>query len=490
MSEQPKVETFNSYTCDLSVRLFKPETLFEKEITPGQWVLYAPDYPGLPVVVNAEVHDILNTFEKGAIASTALAQGDDFNRACSTLLFLEEKGYLRSAPTRLPYSPPRDMRGEPGSFGVWLHIINRCNLTCSYCFVERKTDDVMKEDVIEQVADAIAHTALSRKIKKFDLKFAGGEPTLALPLLEAFHDKLSRKLEGTDTVFQTAVLSNGTVLSDRLLVFLKRPRTGIGISLDGFEKMHDTYRRFKISGKGSWDTIEKNIRVLREHHITPYIMSTISQATCKGLQEFLGWVYGNSLSTRLSVVRHPSGCRDCADSHLTKGYAELCEDMIAAFETALTDLERPDIFVNLRTAMEICELHFDQPAGGVSCSIGYSHIVIKPDGKMVPCPMMIDDEGQTPSRDLLTSCAECFSYKPSERGTRPESDECLSCQWFPVCAGGCAVTNLRTNGHPFTKSKLCAFYRYIIPRYVVFFGKKALQASASPSFSVQFNPGA
>lgn len=477
MSTQSTADTIDAYTCDLSARLFKPGTLFEKEIARGKWVLFAPDFPGLPVVVNDDIHEIMNKFEKGAHAATAFASGEDFDRTCSSLLFLEERGFLRSAPATFPYPLPPDIRGEPGSFGVWLHIVNQCNLVCEYCFVEHKNSDVMKDDVMEQVTDAISHTALSKRIKKFDLKFAGGEPTLVLPALEAFHDKLTRKLEGTDTIFQTAVLSNGTVMNDRLLNFLKRPRTGIGISLDGFGKTHDIYRRFKHSGKGSWQSIERNIRILREHGITPYIMATISQASCKGLSELLLWIYENSFRCRLSVVRQPSGCRDCSDQTLSKGYEELCEDVISAFENALTDLEQPNVFVNLTSAMEICELHFNQPAQGISCSIGHSHVVIKPDGHIVPCPMMIDEEGCIPCKDLLMSCAETFSYKLTERAASLDAQECLSCRWFPVCAGGCAITNLRLNGHPFTKAKLCAFYRYIIPRYVVFFGKKALQTA-------------
>lgn len=476
-SSQSLAEGPLSHTCDLSAKLFRPDTIFAEEISPGKWVLFAPDYEGLPVVVSRDVHEVLTSFVGGRAASEVLAERGDFDKTCSNILFLEERGFLRSEPVRLPYPPPEDINGVPASFGVWLHIINKCNLACSYCFVEHKAGEVMSDEVMEQAVDSLAHTAISRGIKKFDLKFAGGEPTLAVRPMERFHDMLSRKLEGTDTKFWTAVLSNGTVLNDRLLDFLKRPRTGIGISLDGYGNMHDTFRVFKGSRRGSWDVIEKNLRTLRDHGIKPYIMSTISQATSSGLTQFLRWIYENDLSTRLSIVREPTGCRDCTDRNSSDGYEELCEEMIAAFDAALADLEGPGLFINLTTSMEICELHFDKPADGVSCSIGLSHIVMKPNGRIVPCPMMIDEEGMAPSRDLLASCKECFRFKRSERGQKPEEDECLSCRWFPVCASGCAVTNLRVNGHPFTKSKLCAFYKYIIPRYVSFFGRKALQAA-------------
>lgn len=476
-SSQSLAEGPLSHTCDLSAKLFRPDTIFEEEISPGKWVLFAADYEGLPVVVSGEVHEVLTSFVGGRAASEVLAERSDFDKTCSNILFLEQRGFLRGAPVRLPYLPPEDINRVPTSFGVWLHIINKCNLACGYCFVEHKAGEVMGDNVMEQAVDCLAHTAISRGIKKFELKFAGGEPTLAVGYMETFHNMLSKKLEGCEPEFWTAILSNGTILNDRLLDFLKRPRTGIGISLDGYGNMHDTFRVFKDSGRGTWDFIEKNIRTLRNHGIQPYIMSTISQATSSGLTQFLRWIYENDLSTRLSIVRQPSGCRDCADRNSAGGYEQLCEEMIAAFDGALADLEDPGLFINLNTSMELGELHFDKPADGVSCSIGLSHIVMKPNGRIVPCPMMIDQEGISPSKDLLASCKQCFPFKQSERGQEPEEDECLSCRWFPVCASGCAVTNLRVNGHPFTKSRLCAFYKYLIPRYVSFFGKKALQAA-------------
>jgi uncharacterized protein len=476
-STQSLAENSLSHTCDLSVKLFRPDTIFTEEISPGKWVLFAPDYEGLPVVVSTDVYEVLTLFTGGRVASEVLAERCNFDKTCSDILFLEERGFLRSKPVRLPYPPPEDVNRVPSSFGVWLHIINKCNLDCSYCFVEHKAGEVMSDEVMEQAVDYLTYTSISTGIKKFDLKFAGGEPTLAIPKMERFHDMLSTKLEGTNTEFWTAVLSNGTVLNGRLLDFLKRPRTGIGISLDGYGNMHNTFRIFKGSGRGSWDIIEKNLCTLRNHGIKPYIMSTISQATSGGLTQFLLWIYENDLSTRLSVVRQPSRCRDCGDRNSSEGYEKLCEEMIAAFDDALATLTSHGFFINLPTSMEICELHFDKPADGVSCNIGLSHIVIKPNGKIVPCPMMVDEEGMIPSRNLLASCKKCFPFKQSERGQEPQEDECLSCKWFPVCAGGCAVTNLRVNGHPFTKSKLCAFYKFIIPRYVSFFGAKEVQAA-------------
>src|SRR6516165_3717933 len=113
---------------------------------------------------------------------------------------------------------------------------------------------------------------------------------------------------------------------------------------------------------------------------------------------------------------------------------------------------------------------FDHPAYWVACGIGANHLVVKTDGTMVSCPMMVDRSGRPPGDDMLSACRQTFPYTATT--ARSEGMECLSCRWFPVCAGGCPVTNELIWGHPFARSPLCAFFQSVIPRYLSMFGKK------------------
>lgn len=471
-----KISKKNYFKCDFSAKLFKADTLYEKRLGDRKWVVFSPDFPGFPVVMEEDVHTILNSFRNGAPVSLMLSE-NDFDRAFSSISFLEEKGFLRGERVSLPYEPLWDIEKRPSTFGVWLHINNNCNLGCEYCFVGKKSGEVMNDKVMEEVVESLAYTAISRNIKKFELKFAGGEPTLTISRIEKFYNMLHERLTGTGIEFWTAVLSNGTILNERLLKFLKNPNTGIGISLDGYGIVHDRYRVFKGTKNGSWDTIQRNLEILKKNDISPYIMATISQETCNGLEQLLRWIFKKGYRTRISIVRQPSRCWDCGDIRMDKEYETMCVELQDAFEKALAGIEESDFDIDLRHAMEIGELHIENPSFDASCSIGVSHVVIKPDGSMVPCPMMVNQEGIKPSRDLLKSCKECFPYKPSERRERAEEDDCLNCKWFPVCVGGCTVANLEANGHPYTKSRLCSFFKYLIPRYISFFGNKLMQAA-------------
>lgn len=462
------------YFYDLSVNLFKSHTIFECRIDENHWVLFAPDWPGFPVVVDGRIHSILGRFEGGAAVSDVIAdlcaiggQHQDLDQTLSAIGMLEEKGFLRERPYALPYPVPGDeVRSSNEFFEVWLHINDDCNLSCPYCFVTKKSHTSMSPEIMGQTAHAIASTAKINKIKRINIKFAGGEPTLIMPQVEDFRRRLQEEFHGTDIKLHFALISNGTVINERVISFLRQPDTSISISLDGYGEIHDTFRKFKSSGVGSWDTISQNLRSLRENSITPLILATISGKTSKGLPDLIKWVCSNDYRVRISIVR------DAPLDHISS------RAIIDGFEKAFVELENPSVFIDPRSSLRICELSFDYPANGVPCGIGINHIVVKSDGNIVSCPMVIDEPGTAPSEDLLSSCRSCFDYSPSRRKSHSSEDNCLNCIWFPVCAGGCPIMNQKLKGYPFTRSALCDFYKYAIPRYLEFFGKKLLQCDS------------
>jgi radical SAM protein with 4Fe4S-binding SPASM domain len=203
------------------------------------------------------------------------------------------------------------------------------------------------------------------------------------------------------------------------------------------------------------------------------------------------WIFTKGLRTRLSVVRQPSEKEFKTSGYgpdlvqisvptqsrtEQDGYDVLIDTMNSAFESALTELEKPEYTIDLRNSLNICELHFEEPVFTACCGIGSNHVVIQDDGKLASCPMTIRETNVIPTDDLLTSIRHTFKHSPSIRNNSTEPN-CLDCRWFPVCVSGCPVNNERQKGTPFTISPLHGFYDFIIPRFVTFFGRKLYQAS-------------
>jgi uncharacterized protein len=460
---------------DLSVVLFRPETIFEERIDPTRWVVFAPDFEGLPILIDEGTYQMLHAFDGGAIVSDVLAQQLDTVSSLLTISSLEEHGFLRPEPATLPYPAPPP-RHRPRDFSIWLHITNMCNLKCSYCFVGEKTKEGMTTDVMHKVANDIRSTVEPYGTQEVAIKFAGGEPTISVPRMQEFREILLDTMQGTEAKIRFAVLSNGTLVDDLLINFLTETNTHISISLDGYGDAHDIYR-VNAAGKGSWRTVSRNIERLISHDIRPYIMGTVSRESCHSLPELVAWIYRHGLNARLSVVRNPGS--SWAGGDRRNEYAEYNAILAEAFDQAFTVLEDPSVVMDLRYGLDLCELEFDRPQRGITCGTGDSHLVIRPDGTLVACPMTIQDKGLIPAGDLFKTAAATFPHLPSERHYERIEDDCLNCRWFGVCAGGCPVTNLRVKGHAFTRSPLCSFYKAVIPRYLRFFATKMRQAELS-----------
>ena len=485
-SEQQQRQMFN-----FGVRLFASHRVYRERIK-DSWVYFAPDAEGYPVLVQNWVNEVFNSFANGDFAGRVISyhsKNIPAFKLMEAISLLEERGFLRDAPSAKRYTAidGRDSVGK--GFGIWLHINNYCNLDCEYCFVD-KFKAQMSRDVMAETIAKIVSTVKKRGIEKLSLKFAGGEPTLSVPAMEWFYDQLAEQLRGTSLQLSIAVLSNGTNGSDRLLEFLKRPNVGIGISLDGYgAESHDIYRVFKGSKRGSWDLIMRNIERMRDVGVVPYIMATVSELSSPTLPNLVRWIFSNGMRTRISVVRQPTPDAFRAYTSVPRGqdsviprhkrtiqdeYRALNESMIDAFEKAFQELEREEYGVDVITGLEICELHFDSPSYTACCGIGTNHVVIQDDGKLASCPMTVRETNVPATFDLLKSIQDTFAHSPAMRNAVEEKN-CLDCNWFPVCVSGCPVNNLRMKGVPFTISPLHEYYDYVIPRFVRFAGNKMFQ---------------
>jgi uncharacterized protein len=459
-------------------------------------LLYAPDWPGMPVLVTDDVRQLYDDFSDGAPVGEVLSQfqgrtGKGFMEWLSVVNELVERGFLRDVPdaatfTPKPYHPSRK------SMNVWLHINNYCNLACSYCFVEH-TKTYMEEPTIDSTVSLISKTVRTHGVEDILIKFAGGEPTLTLPQMEYFFDRLTDELADTKAYVHWTVLTNGTNVNDRFLRFIDRAKATISISVDGYGDYHDLYRVYRTNEKskrtlpvisnnksdsgnahhpkGSWSVINKNIEILRRNGIVPYINAMVGPKTSKGLPDLARWMFGNGMIGTIHVVRNLEDSW-ASGSHRKAQYGAYCDQLEEDFEKMFQELEHERYQINLPRWMEVAELYFDNPAPDICCGIGTDHIVIKHDGTLASCPMTVHEQTVIPTEDLFLSAKETFKASPDDRG----SEECLSCQWFKVCASGCPVANQRIRGHAFMQSPLCSFWKYVIPRYVVFYGTKLLQA--------------
>ncbi len=160
---------------------------------------------------------------------------------------------------------------------------SNCNLRCAYCFYEdecknRETASygVMKEDVLETVVKK----ALEAAELSCTFGFQGGEPTLAgLEFFEKFIE-FTEKYKKPKTRLYFCLQTNGTLLDDRWIEFLKEHHFLVGISLDGTKEIHDRNRQ-DARGKGTFQMILKNAKKLQENHVDVNILCVLTRQSAR-----------------------------------------------------------------------------------------------------------------------------------------------------------------------------------------------------------------
>jgi len=474
--------TSDKYEYNLGAVLHPSRWTYEQRIG-GSVLLYSPDFIGMPILVSPDVYDLYIRFDGGVTVGQVLqevqaSRGGSFVPLLNGVSQLFERGFLRpeADPDRFPR---HQCVPSKKAMSVWLHITNYCNLACSYCFVHHSQSRMSDTTLAEAAANIVA-TVEKYQVEDVLVKFAGGEPTLACKQMEWFRDQLTAKLKPMGVKLHWTVLTNGTLVTDRFLGFVRSAGATVSISIDGYGPQHDLYRVYRNDkSKGSWDDILHNIDVLRANGTIPYINIMVGPKTSAGLPDVADWVFGNGMIATIHVVRNVDDSWELIDDRRAEQYQAYCDQLQTDFECMFRRLESPRYRMSLPRWMEIAELHFESPTQGICCGIGADHIVITHEGRVASCPMTVNDE-TVPVRDgdLFAATSRTFDPRPGEA-----QDECLECQWYGVCASACPVANQRIKGHAYRRSPLCAFWQYVIPRYACFYGRKLSQLTAEPELT-------
>lgn len=140
-----------------------------------------------------------------------------------------------------------------------------CNFRCWYCYEEHVKGSKMTPEVLVSVKKLISNILNNQiNLKTFNLSFFGGEPlmyfnVIAKPLIEHVNTLCLPK----DIKVNLHFTSNGFLLNNTIIDFLRDKNVCFQITLDGGKNTHDSTRYTK-KGLGSYDVIIRNIKRLVE----------------------------------------------------------------------------------------------------------------------------------------------------------------------------------------------------------------------------------
>jgi uncharacterized protein len=391
----------------------------------------------------------------------ALTDGTtDSNPALDGLL---RGGFLVAAETdelQMIRSQYEAQRFDPTQLTLTIAPTLACNFGCDYCFQGcDKPSGAMSPDVQDAVLALVER--ISRTVKRVSIAWYGGEPLLALAVIESLSERLRALTAERHLGYECMIVTNGYRLTADVAERLYRQRILTAqVTLDGDVDSHDQ-RRTLLGGQGTFDRIARNLRAVVDS--TPLKIScrvNIDARNAASIRQLLDRLADMGFNRRrnFSVYFAPveaitEKCHAVSDLCMSKSdYGALEAELVRyAFDRELTGLPYPPRFRGICGAM--------RPKA----------YVVSPNGDLHKCwdtiTMPEHRVGTVFDVDALKTDERHLSWL---RWTPFDNASCRDCKLLPNCAGSCAHKFLnpdQTRGE--SASLPCPSWKYNIKERLV-----------------------
>jgi len=313
-----------------------------------------------------------------------------------------------------------------------------CNLACKYCFEgTRKGKYYMTKetaDLFVEFIQSIINPAGGRGIEEIKITFYGGEPLLSIDLIAYITERLKYLSEASGITYSAALVTNGTLLTKAVVEKLKP--LGLkraSVTLDGPKNIHDKLRPFK-SGKGSFDIIVRNLKDACDK-IAVQIGGNFTKENYRSFPLLLDLLIENGLT--------PGMISDVHFDPVTKESKEFAmPDFHFGCETLNEQwLYEADIFLKEEILKRGYKTKKIIP---IVCTLEFRNsVIVNYDGSIYKCSGLIG-RAEFKVGDIKTGIKD---YSESHNLDNWKNEECLNCEYLPLCFGGCRYMKLVRDGN-------------------------------------------
>lgn len=323
-----------------------------------------------------------------------------------------------------------------------------CNMNCDYCYIKFAPMTQINYKMSNDTVDLIVESIRQKKLQLSDnatITFLGGEVTLCPEIIDRFFIKLHDNLKKNKYIIN--IQTNGLEISSLIEILRKfkdiLPQINITISIDGFEKIHDFYRKDK-NGNGTFKRIQKNLimllRLLHPSKIT--IQSTLTNKT-KNIHNFIKTFhsYGITKFQLVPVITPPSL------SHMRIKPTNYLDEYIKVIDYYFECLKKENPFTEdlishyLYRILSLTNI-LTNPTNFPEniCPIGVSVLAIDPKGYVYPCSMFVGFKDYCLGRiDNIDKTKVENIVRKVIQGRRKY---CRNCKLINICDHGCVARNL------------------------------------------------
>lgn len=317
----------------------------------------------------------------------------------------------------------------------------QCQLGCHYCG-QKHRNIVMTDEILQNVYDRIRNTLQSKKFKKVELTWYGGEPLIATKQIKSLSQQLISLCKEMNVRYSADIITNGVALTPKKVEVLVKDCliTDYQITLDGLKDNHNSNRNYK-NGEGSFDKIISNIIKFTKSEVFKRncriaIRMNINKNNSGEVKKFIDFLVEKELQHSVSIDFCP--IIDWGDNNASKNSLNVNE------------------WAEMEIEWTLYAMNFGFNFGNILPERSFSPCMVTNDlsevfdayGDVYPCYELPYTPIYEKGKDYLGNVRTRNEIKTKKGKLRnwneifPKDDKigCKKCIFFPVCGGGCPKT--------------------------------------------------
>ncbi len=318
-----------------------------------------------------------------------------------------------------------------------LIITTHCNLNCGYCYYKGISKQVMTFETAKRAIDLLCMTAIDKKDPKLYISFFGGEPLLNKELIYKCVEYANTNYKNKINIGY-ALATNGTLLDDDFISFIKKEMFIVHISIDGTETVHNTNRPAK-DGQNSFRMTEQSIDKLPRDYL--YVATVITVKSLEYIVESIDYLLSKNINKIILTVDYGDNWDADLFNKLKKTYKMLLNKYKSLNKNSKkTTITLFDDKINL--------IETGCSYKKYCCNLGRDIFVIAPNGDIFPCTRFAD---RSKGMDYSTGNIFCGMNKENlqivENARDKDKKECVNCDIKDICLGNsCSCISYSSTG--------------------------------------------
>ncbi|WP_066501433.1 radical SAM/SPASM domain-containing protein [Abyssisolibacter fermentans] len=329
---------------------------------------------------------------------------------------------------------------KPNIKTLFMIINEQCNLACEYCrYINKLPKNFVGQVMDETVGKGLINKFLTSEIdnESKTIVLFGTEVLQNSDLVEELA-KYIREIDLKNQLSPTdiTIFTNGTLINDRVVRFIKQYDITPIISIDGWEEIHDKARVNK-AGKGTYKKIRKNCELLKNEGIKFGISTAVGEHNVDYLPEIIDFFIEEF--DPLNVGLNPLEINDKYSKEIF--FNKYIEQGLKAFEVARQKgISLPQVMRRIRPFVEQKHRLKECPTCGGA-------LRVYPNGRIGTCSHFVAVNEYC--IDYKTYINEDINSKDifnqwSHR-TQFSFNQCSNCEAISLCGGGCVYNAFLQN---------------------------------------------